>query len=163
MKTATCAEFCTDFPEDSVKEDGEIVRFGGRNVAAAVQEMIAALGYRVGEPEGGDEHGWGLHIFHEDRQFWVQVTDLPPEVMLMIEDVTFFLNRWFSKTGHLYGEFVSKLKATIEADPRFHHIRWFEQDGNGNELGPDGKPLSSKAMQAQALARNAALAAEGRT
>jgi hypothetical protein len=159
MRTATCAEVRTDFADDSVKEHGEIVQFAGRNVATAIQEMIAALGYRVSEPENGDEHGWWLHINHEDRQFWVQVTDLPPDVMLMIEDVTFFLNRWFSKNGHLYGEFVRKLKAAIEADPRFHHIDWFEQDKNGRVLGPDRKPLSTKELQARSLARKAALPA----
>ena len=160
MKVRTCAEFCTDFPADSIWNGDEMVQAGGRNVAAAIQEMIASLGYRASGPEDGDEHGWWIHINHEDQQFLVQVTDLPPDVMLLTDDVTFFLSRWFSKKGHLYGEFVRKLRAAIEADPRFHHIRWFEEDSNGRELGPDGRPLSTKQVQAQALAPKAALASE---
>jgi hypothetical protein len=161
MKTKYyCAEFRTDFPDDLVRNGDEVVQFGGQNVAEAVKELITGLGYDVKGPENGDEHGWWLYINPEDRQLWVQVTDLPPDVILMTEDITFFMNRWFSKNGHLYREFAGKLRTALEADPRFHHVRWFEEDKHGRELDPDGNPIPIAQLQAEARARKAELSAE---
>jgi len=141
MKVTNLAEFRTDLPDDAVWEGDEIVQFGGRGVATAIAELLGGLGYRVLEPENGDEHGWWFTINQEDRQFYVQVTDLPPDILLLVSDVTWAVNRWFSKNGHLYGELVEKLKAALAADPRFHDIRWRQEDSLGRELGPDGKPV----------------------
>lgn len=30
MLIRPCAEFCADFPDDMIEEDGEVVQFGGR-------------------------------------------------------------------------------------------------------------------------------------
>ena len=47
MSVRPCAILHTNFPDDMVEEDGEIVEFGGRLITDAIISVLRRLGYEV--------------------------------------------------------------------------------------------------------------------
>lgn len=149
MKTkAYGADLWTDLPDDSVREGDEIVQLGGRNVAAAIGELLTRLGYEVKGPEESGIYGWRLYLSQGGREFMIQVSDVPPDMILHVEDVTGIFDRWLhGKKAQLIGELVAKLKTALEADPRFHHI------AGGSGTGTAGSSVRTAGRSPQPRSR----------
>jgi hypothetical protein len=133
------AGFIADFPDDQVEDRGEISLFGGRNVAAAIGEILTGLGCRVSAPEYAELHGWDFDAYYQDCRFYCQVTSFHPAFHLLFEDPASARGPR-RKSAQAYAELAVKLAVALEGDPRFHHIEWraFE-DGppEPDEIGSD--------------------------
>jgi hypothetical protein len=131
----------TDFPDDAVEEDGEIVRMGGLNVTETLVEMIRAGGYDVTDPEADEDHGWLFDARGKGREHYeVLVTAMCDEGLMTCRNVTPFLFIPTNGRHERHVEFVSHLQRAMEADSRFANLLWFK---NGrtytNHLAPGTK------------------------
>ena len=121
VRVRQTAEFKTDFPDDQIEKDGEIVRFGGANIAAAIGDMLGSLGAEVGDPIYAEENGWELDIKYKGRNPWCRITDTGDTVFLALED------RWppMFKDHPAYVEMVGNLNLELQKDGRFHDVQWY--------------------------------------
>jgi hypothetical protein len=128
------AQFRADFPSDIVEEGGQIVQFGGRNVAEAMAEILRSLGCKVSEPINAEEHGWELDIRCEQIPLWAQISDLNPTYYFLLEDN----RRLFGKSNPpIYLHLLQKMNDRLETDHRFHDIFWYDAEDFNMERGSD--------------------------
>lgn len=139
MKLRPNVWFKADFPDDTVYgEDGNETAFAGRAVAQAIGEMLSARGYRVEDPENEQESGWSLNVHREGQRFWMQVTFIE-DYILQTKDMTWRL--WPSRGAFV--EFLTDLQGALEADPRFHDLRWWTKDWPPTEAESSPTPVEA--------------------
>jgi len=142
--------FKADFPDDQIEDDHDIVRFGGRNVALAIGEILRGLGCEVAEPNYAGEHGWDFAARHGHQRFWCQVTSFHPTFFLLFEDDPAIQ----ASTGH--AGFAEKLNLALANDGRFHDVLWYSRR-HGPPDEPDGagtpSPLAESDDQVAIKAR----------
>lgn len=139
MRVNPWAGFIADFPDDQVEERGEITLFGGRNVAAAIGEILTGLGCLVSAPEYAELHGWDFDVNYQAHRFYCRITSFHPAFQLLFEDPASARGPR-RKSAQAYAELAVKLAVALEGDPRFHHIEWRSfEDGppEPEEIGSD--------------------------
>jgi hypothetical protein len=115
------AKIGTSFPEDAVREDEEIVQWGGKGVAAVIAEMLRRHGSEVSEPINAAQHGWVLVIRHQGHIARCQIEDGGGFIYLELDDR--------GAADHPeYVELIVQLNAELQRDSRFHDIRWYRRD-----------------------------------
>jgi hypothetical protein len=134
MSAPSCAGFIAEFPDDQVEEDGDILVFGGRNVAVSLGEILKDLGCdNVSSPIYDGENGWVFTLeYSRRRSFWCQVTSVYPAYWLLFES-----SRSDAQAHH---DIWLKFSSALERDPRFHGVIWrSEEDGPPEieEIGDD--------------------------
>jgi hypothetical protein len=127
MKIRMWVEFKSDLPDDQVEEDGEILQFGGKNVAEVVGRILASLGCQVTEPQDEREQGWTFPVSLDRSQFWCQTTDLGDFFYLMVkpQPLDRFFNRRRSTDTHV--KILKHLDAELRRDGRFRDLIWRTQ------------------------------------
>jgi hypothetical protein len=128
VRISNKALISTDFPDDTVWVNDEIVLWGCKNVTVAIGEILTRLGAEVSKPILED-NGWALNISYKDREPWCLVHDGVEHIYFYIED------RWGARGDPAaYVELIVQLNAELHRDPRFHDIRWYDsgdQDFDG--------------------------------
>lgn len=156
MTIRPCAEFRTDIPSDIVENEHDIVQFGGKAVALAVGEMLAALGYTVEEPSYEGEHGWDLRVKKGDFCLWLEFTEIE-EMILQTEDLTPI---WKRKV-QVYHDALLDLSAALARDPRFHDVFWYSQADLLSGRGGSESPVGPEPARAPPPATDSEVAGEG--
>ncbi len=129
MRTRDKALIGSDFPDDMIEVDGEIVQWGGRGVAVAIADILRRLGAEASEPIDEGDHGWGLDIDYKDRNPWCLIQDGGGHFYFWIDD------RW-GRDRPEYVELLVGLNEGLHRDSRFHDIRWYRRH-DINFGGPD--------------------------
>ncbi len=121
------AEFTSDLPDDVIEDDGgDFLQYGGKSVAGAIAEILAGLGATVTVPEHRAEHGWDFFATYRGRGVWCQVTLIGDYVFVMEETKSIFTRGEPLRPEYL--ELLSRLAEALDADARFHDVRWLAQD-----------------------------------
>lgn len=129
-----CAEFTSDLPEDVIESDVDFIETGGRSVAEAIVGLLNEFGCEARAPEYAGDHGWEVYFRWRGRKVWIQITLIEGYIM-MTEDLAWF-SKHLKRNKLIYAEALTKLATALEADPRFHNIRWcFADQLLGNEPG----------------------------
>lgn len=132
-KLKNCAVIVSDFPDDAVEENNDIVVWPGRGIAEAFCEILRELGYEASAPEPEDEHGWTFVAKADDgRRTWFQVTMIK-DCLLITEDIGRsgnLLSLMFGRKSSpsTYTDMLARFGAALEADSRFREARWMAQD-----------------------------------
>ena len=120
-----------DFPDDEIWDDDDhLVRTNGLNTATAVAELLKSEGMELEGPIEHPEHGWELLINWRKQHFWVQVTVTPAdevaadEVIIMTSHSYSSIFWRFRGEKSAYPEFLQILHNRLQADGRFHNLRW---------------------------------------
>ena len=79
------AEIGTNFPDDMVEVDGDVVLWGGRNVTVAIGEILTRFGAEVSKPVLED-CGWALSISYKGREPWCLVQDAGGFIYFIMKD-----------------------------------------------------------------------------
>ncbi len=123
MKLRSAAKIHADFPDDMVEEDGEIVQFGGKGIAAAVAEALKRAGYEPSVPEHAGLHGWDFVVTVGKREFCVQLCDLDEFYYLTTYDTSAL--GWFGKKNTPeYAQLLRDLAGELPHDSRFREVEW---------------------------------------
>jgi len=120
MSVPTWAGFVAYFPDDEVATRDEIAVYGGRNVAAALGEILAGLGCsHISDPDYGGEVGWDFAFRYGDRHsFWCRVQSFHPIYWLLVEGPS-------GRRGErVHAELRRKFAEALEQDPRFDQMLW---------------------------------------
>jgi hypothetical protein len=113
-----------DFPDDDIWDDDDnLVRTNGLNTATAVAELLKSEGMELEGPIEHPEHGWELLIKWRNQHFWVQVTVAEADDVLILTSHSYSFWR-FRRKNSQYPEFLQILHNRLEADGRFHKLRW---------------------------------------
>lgn len=116
-----------DFPDDEIWDDDDdhLVRTGGLNTATAVAELLKSEGMELEGPIEHPEHGWELLINWRNQHFWVQVTVVADDEVIILTSHSYSSIFWrFRGEKSEYPEFLQILHNRLEADGRFHKLRW---------------------------------------
>ncbi|MDB5492794.1 MAG: hypothetical protein JWP86_131 [Phenylobacterium sp.] len=129
MKPKKWAVFRADlFPDDTEETDTEIIRFPGENIAEALREILAGVGCeRIGEPSEEAEHGWHVHFRSNSKPFWLQVSRIEPETLLLF-DKSYGSDGLFYKGPSRHEQLLEKIRAALATDGRFGELRWYTQE-----------------------------------
>lgn len=82
--------------EAELDEAGEVVRPGGRALAAALVKALADEGVGVGEADQHSYYGWGFESELEGRYFYNVLNALEGEVYLTVSLGWFWLRKLFT-------------------------------------------------------------------
>lgn len=124
MRVKPWIAFKTSLPDDQVETSGEIVTFGGRNVALALSEVFAKLDCKVDEPYYAEEDGWEFLLTYKTRhRFWCRVISFHPTFHVLFQDP----GGWATarRNAAAYAELALKLAAALRADRRFRQVSWW--------------------------------------
>ncbi len=132
MEIRSWANALADFPDDSIEDEIDFVRFPGGNVAAAIKEILERLGCTVSEPIHAYENGWELDISADGRNLWCKVTLINRYLICLKDNVSFESKK--RGPNPTYVDMLRKFDDALQADPRFHDVTWFADD----EVDPDG-------------------------
>lgn len=115
-----------DFPDDEIWDDDDhLVRTGGLNTTTAVAELLKSEGMELEGPIEHPEHGWELLINWRNQHFWVQVTVMAADEVIILTSHSYSSIFWrFRGEKSEYPEFLQILHNRLEADGRFHKLRW---------------------------------------
>jgi len=137
MIVKPCAEFRADFPDDHIEEDGEIVRFGGLNVAEAIADILVGFGCTV-EGIAGDFRGWWCGFRFEGLALIFQLVDLGDHYVFVCEeplrarpDYDLFLHA------------LLNIDSRLKADSRFHDLLWYSYANRPGE-SPSESPVTGE-------------------
>ncbi len=135
MAMRTCAQFTSGFPDDSVEEGGDIVQFGGKNVADALVAILRARSFQVSDPGYLGLNGWDFNVTEGKTRVSVQVSDVPP-IFILITDLHLPFNFFKGDFGRreLHAEVLAAMHAGMKADERFADLSWRHQE----EIEVDG-------------------------
>jgi hypothetical protein len=115
------AEFCADFPDDSIEDEQGFVRFPGRTLADVIAQMCQDMGFDASKPEDGAEQGWAFSLQASKRRYWFQLTHFNQYWTLNSSDVT----RYEPTPGDVgHAELLRRIDAAMKADRRFREITW---------------------------------------
>ncbi|HLZ82630.1 MAG TPA: hypothetical protein VKQ54_03625 [Caulobacteraceae bacterium] len=124
MNVRDIAEFCTEFPDDSIEDERGFVRYPGLGVAEALAQMFRDMGFQVPAPEGEAELGWVLDVHVGKRRYWFRLSDLGDRVILVSRDTT----RYGPTPGDIgHGELLGRLDTAMKADGRFSDVGWYTE------------------------------------
>lgn len=121
------AEFRADFPDDGVEGEFGYTRFPGKGLAAAIGEMLEAIGCAVSSPLNADEHGWELRVEFKQERMWCQVTTIDAQDNILLFTGRTLIGNFSNSPAYL--EAITRLNLEMGRDPRFHDIRWSRQRG----------------------------------
>ena len=127
------AQLVTDFPDDTIEDDRDIIVFGGRGVAEALAEKFRALGYPVTDPEYAGDHGWDFFVPIDKRHIVFQVTDFADgRYLLMCFDAG-----KSARADPLRAKLLIELDQALARDQRFKAVNWhLDPDPTGEFSGP---------------------------
>jgi hypothetical protein len=130
VKVRNKAKICTNFPDDTIWSNDEIVSLGGKNITVAIGEILTRLGAEISEPILED-NGWALNISYKGREPWCLVHDGGDLIYFYMED------RWgpLFNDKPQYIELIVLLNAELHRDPRFRNIQWYRRR-DLNKRGP---------------------------
>ena len=115
------------FPDDTIEDEQDIIRFPGRNLAEALMEILAARGCAKIEPPSEEgEHGWHVRFTSDGRPFLCQVSRIEPETLLLF-DRNFGAPGRFEKGPAPHAVFLEKIQAALAQDARFQELTWYTQ------------------------------------
>lgn len=128
MKPKKCAVFRADaFPDDTVENEHDIVVFPGQNIAEALKPILREAGCTdIEEPSHEHEHGWHLHFRYDRKPFFLQVSRIEPETILLF-DKNYGSDGLFYKGPPRHLTLLEKLRPLLAADPRFEELKWYTQ------------------------------------
>ena len=124
VKFRPAAEIWTFLPDDSIEEGDYCVQFAGRGVSEAIAEHLRGAGYTVSTPEHMGEQGWDFKVNAKPRSIFIQITYFGNEYLLISYE-----SRWFAYRrkydNPVHAEILDRINNLLNADPRFHRVRWF--------------------------------------
>lgn len=151
------AVFTTSLPDDQVEDRLDIVTFGGRNVAAAIREILAGLGCEVSVLDYSGEHGWEFGAKFKDRRVWCVISSYHPRFFLNFDDPPAF-GRARRVDPPAYEEIAYKLSAALAEDLRFYDIQWYSRDDPPDPFdGPVAQDLPAGMSSEELFAKGLAL------
>jgi hypothetical protein len=121
-----CAEFTSDLPDDEIAYEAgtHVVQFGGKSVAEAIAHMLKGFGANVDSAPDAELRGWMLKFGWQGRRLLCLVTLFEGGYVLLTADTARFSRSW-KKNRAIYGDALTRLARALEADPRFHDVRWY--------------------------------------
>ena len=133
----------TDFPNDAIEDEEDIIQFSGRGIAAALAELLRGMGYESSEPINGGDHGWELDVTRDGQALWCQITDMGEYCILIFDNPTWEFSK-HSKPKFI--QFIRDMGEALDKDDRFHGVRWYADDKDFQEDGSGGAqfPLSGE-------------------
>ncbi len=146
MKIRERVELRADFPNDDVEDDrGDIIQFGGRNIAEVMGKMLEGLGCKVSAPEYAGEHGWEFDFYIGGRRFWCQATDMQEDAMFIFKDMAWVIGFWFSRPrpNPIFADLLTRVNAGLALDPRFGPPLWYPL--NNSRAPGANEPVSDAA------------------
>jgi hypothetical protein len=125
MKLRDTIQFTTDLPDGQVdSEDGtEILVYGGRPAAEAIQEVLGDLGCQSDPIVSVEFKGWEFDFRYRNRPLWCRVSIIDRHIAYF-DDKSF----WSKLTGArhpIYAELLARVNDALAADTRFHDVRWY--------------------------------------
>lgn len=125
MKIFKTFECIADFPDDQLEDGPKIVRPGGLAVAYAVCDLLKGVGLVTTNLELDYEHGWEFDAAREGALYWILVTDLGDQkILIQTEDYSPLWRRWFGKNKASYATFLGELYTLLSQDQRFNQVSW---------------------------------------
>lgn len=135
MSVRTCAQFTSGFPDDAIEQDGDIIQFGGKGVAEALIAILRSRSFTVSEPEYLGLNGWSFDVVEDKTRVSVQVSDVPPSIILITElHMPFGIFKRDRSRRELHAEVLGAMHAGMKADDRFGDLSWRHED----EIEVDG-------------------------
>ena len=121
MNVPPWAGFVANFPDDQVATADKILVYGGRNVAIALEELLAGLGCsNAAAPWDVSDVGWEFDFNYRGRhRFLCRVQSFHPVFWLLFEGPS---NS--RKAAAAYVELWRKFGSALEGDSRFRKILW---------------------------------------
>lgn len=124
MSVRDIAEFRADFPDDSIEDEGGVVRYPGLSVAEAVARMFRDMGFHAPTPESEMELGWVLDVHVGKRRYWFRLTDVGDHIILISRDMT----RYEPTPGDIgHEDLLGRIDTAMKADGRFSNIAWYTE------------------------------------
>jgi hypothetical protein len=121
------AEFKTTIQDDTVEDDGDVLRYGGEYVAVALRELLSRPGRTVDTPYYADICGWRFYVRTRRRKLFFQVQFIGDYVLLGTDDDT--LPEIFGKPKPTeFLEVLTSLNEDMRKDDRFFEIKWCTED-----------------------------------
>lgn len=121
MNIPTWAGFIADLPDDQIEDAADIQVYGGRNVAAALGDILANLGcVHVSAPKSAGEMGWEFNFhFGGNHRFWCRIQSFHPVFWMLVQGPS-----GSKKAAATHVELWRKFGRALEQDRRFHKILW---------------------------------------
>ena len=93
MQTANIATFDSSLPDDSVEENGKLVRPNGSVLGEILAAELRELGWKISVVQQRGDTGWSFWGKYKGVTFWCLLGFTDPWVMIVV-DRRFFLRRW---------------------------------------------------------------------
>ena len=132
MPNSKWAQFKSNLPDDQIEDGHRIIRFGGLNVAEAVAETVASMGFVVKGPLEAGLNGWELYPIKDTLKVWIQISGLGDFFLLAVSELKTFRSiqrrQWFVQ------EFTLPFNEALRRNPALFDIAWVDPND-----APDGK------------------------
>ncbi len=136
VKVRTDIHFRSEFPDDTVEENGETVVWPGRNIMEMLKAAFEELGYRVSEPAHVPGRGWDLNLLRNTEPFCIKINVVEREVYLMAGGPLM----WLPMQQRAHRPFLIDLDRIVKAEPRIHDVSWYPK-GKIQETTPWTVPI----------------------
>ncbi|MDG2169237.1 MAG: hypothetical protein P8L44_15070 [Opitutales bacterium] len=93
MEISHIATFDASLPDDSVEEEGTIVKPNGTVLGEIIAAELRENGWSISVVEQRGDTGWSFWGKHKGVKFWCLLGYTDPWVMIVV-DRRFFLRRW---------------------------------------------------------------------
>ena len=93
MQTPNIATFDSSLPDDSVEENGEVVKPNGSVLGEILAAELREKGWKISVVQQRGNTGWSFWGKHQGVTFWCLLGFTDPWVMIVV-DRRFFLRRW---------------------------------------------------------------------
>jgi hypothetical protein len=126
MNVFTALECVTDFADDRIEDDRDIIQLPGRAAAFAVADLLKDAGWVTTIPELDGEHGWEFDAAQDGRKYWILVTQLTDTMLIQTKDRSPFW-RLFGRRAR-YVRFLNDLHRLLFQDMRFRSVNWWSPE-----------------------------------
>jgi hypothetical protein len=135
VKIRPVAFFQARFPEDDhIEEDGEIIQFGGRNVADALVAVLSSHDFSTTKPEHEEHYGWTFYASKNKVEIWLKVQVIDESENYL--DTSMKKGLFFQKERQeIYADALRIISAAMKDDVRFSGVLWHTLGVPDGEVG----------------------------
>jgi hypothetical protein len=137
MSKGKWAELSSNFPDDQIEENGEIVRFGGLVACAAITETLVEMGFKVEDPDYLEVRGWELYPTKGKLRLWMRICNVEEGLYLLgVGKLGMFQTR--RRRRKFVEEVLVPFNEALRKNPQFGRIAWI----NPADFGEGGGAYS---------------------
>ncbi len=154
LRIRRCAELLTDFPNDTIEDEFDIVVYGGRGVADALAEIFRDLGYDADTSNYAGDRGWDFVVRLHSYTVIFQVTDFADGKYILATRPANKSQRTITPQAIL----LIELNAALARDARFKNVSWFRSEDLFGDVPGHASPVDENDLPAMMLEREKLLA-----